>query len=352
MPSNKKILLVDDEKLLLAMMADELTSIGYEVWQAENGKEALEIVKDNLPDAIILDIIMPGMDGFEVCSILSEFENTRHIPVLMLTGLTDKESKHKGLKAGAIDFLNKPVDMLELGIRLKNILKIKEYNDFLREYSERLEKEVNAKTKELKSAFIDTIYRLTLAAEHKDKCTAAHLKRVSHYTSFIATSLGMSVKEVEFIYHSSPMHDIGKIGIPDDILLNPGKLSKKGFDVMKKHTTIGGSILEGSESQYIRSAYNFALCHHEHWDGTGYPHGLSGEDIPIEGRIMLIADRYDALRSPRPYKEPFTHEVTKKIIRSGSDRSSSKHFDPQIFEIFLDNERVFSDIYEEYQDFY
>lgn len=352
MPANKKILVVDDEKLMLTMMVDELASLGYQVRQAGSGREALKSVEESLPDAIILDVVMPDINGYQVCTLLNEFDRTRHIPVIMLTALTDKGSKHRGLKAGAIDFLNKPVDMLELGIRLKNILKIKEYNDFLKEYSEKLEREVDAKTQELKEAFIDTIYRLTLAAEHKDECTASHLKRVSHYTSFLAISLGMSAKEVDLIYHASPMHDIGKIGIPDKILLHPGKLSKSGFEVMKKHTTIGGAILEGSESQYIRSACNFAIYHHEHWDGSGYPEGLSGENIPIEGRIMLIADRYDALRSPRPYKKAFSHETALDIIQSASERSSVKHFDPQIYEIFMDNERIFSDIYEKYQDEY
>ncbi|MDH3974467.1 MAG: response regulator [Deltaproteobacteria bacterium] len=350
MPINKKILLVDDEKLVRAMIADELVSLGYRVWQAASGNEALEIVKERLPDAVILDIVMPGMDGYEVCTLLKGVKRTKHIPVVMLTGLSDKESKHKGLEVGAIDFLNKPVDMLELSIRLRNILKIKEYNDLLKDYSERLEKEVGAKTKELKTSFIDTIYRLTLAAEHKDKCTASHLKRVSHYTAFLASSLGMTAKEREVIFHASPMHDIGKIGIPDRVLLHPGRLSLEEFELMKKHTTIGGKILGGSDSLYIKSAYNFSLCHHEHWDGTGYPNRLSGENIPIEGRIMLVADRYDALRSPRPYKEAFSHKFSMKALSEVSGRSSSKHFDPRIYEIFLENEKVFSDIYDEYHE--
>jgi len=350
MPEKKRILVVDDENLLVRMMSDELISQGYEVEAANSGEEAIDKALSVVPDVILLDVIMPGMDGYEVCLNLKGFEVTRHVPVIMLTGLADRESKHKGLKSGAIDFLNKPVDMLELSIRLQNILQLKEYQDFLKNYNEKLEKTVEEKTHELKSSFLDTIYRLTLAAEHKDKCTSSHLKRVSHYTSFLASEIGLSKKEAEVIFHASPMHDIGKIGIPDDILLSPSKLTEEEFETMKKHTLIGGDILSGSDSEYLKAAANFALYHHEHWDGTGYPHGLSGNDIPVEGRIMLMADRYDAIRSPRPYKEEYSHEKAMELIVSDSDRTVEGHLDPKIYGIFREKHKIFSDIYDEYKD--
>lgn len=343
----KRILVVDDENLMVRIMSDELISQGYEVEGANSGEGAIDAALRTPPDIILLDIVMPGMDGYEVCRSLKKFDITSHIPIIMLTALTDIASRHKGLNAGAIDFLNKPVDMLELSIRLKNILQVKEYQDFLKGYNEKLEKTVEEKTLELKSSFLDTIYRLTLAAEHKDKCTASHLRRVSHYTSFLATTIGLSKKEAEVIFHASPMHDIGKIGIPDEIILSPGKLSPEEFETMKRHTLIGGDILSGSDSVYLKSAAKFALSHHEHWDGTGYPHGLKGEEIPIEGRIMLMADRYDALRSKRPYKEAFDHDKTMKLMVSDSDRITTEHFDPKIYEAFNDNHNTFAEIYEE-----
>lgn len=350
MTEKKRILVVDDENLMVRIMSDELISQGYEVEEASSGEGAIDAALRTPPDIILLDIVMPGMDGYEVCQALKEFEVTSHIPIIMLTGLKDKASKHKGLKSGAIDFLNKPVDVLELSIRLKNILQVKEYQDFLKGYNEKLEKTVEEKTLELKSSFLDTIYRLTLAAEHKDKCTASHLRRVSHYTSFLATVIGHSKKEAEVIFHASPMHDIGKIGIPDEILLSPDKLSTEDFETMKQHTLIGADILSGSDSVYLKSAAKFALSHHEHWDGTGYPYGLKGEDIPIEGRIMLMADRYDALRSERPYKEAFDHDKTMRLIVSDSDRTVTAHLDPKIYKAFKDNHNTFAEIFEKYRE--
>ncbi|MDT8317686.1 MAG: response regulator [bacterium] len=347
MTEKKRILVVDDENLMVRIMSDELISQGYDVEEANSGEGAIDAALRTPPDVILLDIVMPGLDGYEVCRSLKEFEVTSHIPIIMLTGLKDRESRHKGLKSGATDFLNKPVDMLELSIRLKNILQVKEYQDFLKGYNEKLEKTVEEKTLELKSSFLDTIYRLTLAAEYKDKCTASHLRRVSHYTSFLATTIGLSKKEAEVIFHASPMHDIGKIGIPDEILLNPGKLSREDFSTIKQHTLIGADILSGSDSVYLKSAAKFARFHHEHWDGSGYPDGLKGEEIPVEGRIMLMADRYDALRSARPYKEAFDHDKAMKLILSDSTRTSTGHLDPEIYEAFNDNHNTFADIYEE-----
>lgn len=346
----KKILVVDDEKLVRTMLSDELATLGYEVFKAGSGEEALDIIGEISPDVILLDVIMPGLDGYEVCKMLKSSEATLHIPVIMLTGLTDKEAKIRGLDAGALDFLNKPVDMLELSVRLKNMLQIKEYADFLADYNKRLEDTVKEKTKELRQAFIDTIYRLTLAAEQKDECTSSHLKRVSHFCAFIAKEYGLSDQEAEIMFHASPMHDVGKIGIPDHILSSPDKLTPDELEIMKSHTTIGAKILEGSDSEYLTSARIFALYHHENWDGTGYPHGLSGEDIPIEGRIMVMADRYDALRSTRPYKKAIGHEKTIDLIKDDHDRTSSSHLEPKILELFMDNNKKFEEMYDKYSD--
>ena len=350
MSEKGRILVVDDDRLQVALISDQLISLGYKVTKGFSGEEALSLAGDSKHDAILLDIVMADMDGYEVCKRLKESDVTRHIPVIMLTALDDKESKYKGLEVGAIDFLNKPLDMVELTIKLRNAIKIKEHHDFLKDYNNRLEREVEKRTCELRESFLDTIYRLTLAAEYRDRGTASHLTRVSHYVSFLAKTLGMSDKEAEVMFHASPMHDIGKIGIPDEILLNDGKLTAKEFDLMKRHTVIGGNILYGAGSEYLKSASKFALYHHEHWNGTGYPHKLKGEGIPIEGRLMLVVDRYDALRSPRPYKTAYNHEKTMKILTGNGSRSEAAHFDPTIFEAFNDNHREFEKIYDEHKD--
>lgn len=345
-----RILLVDDEQLNVAIVTDWLASSGYEVLTAVNGEEGIRTAHDLRPDVILLDVVMPGMDGFTVCKKLKESDATRHIPVVMLTALTDRDSKYKGLDSGAIDFLNKPVDIVELNIRLRNVIELKGYHDHLRDYNERLENIVKERTIELRNSFIDTIYRLTLMAEHKDTGTASHIKRVSHYTALLAGLLGLSDKETDIIFHASPMHDIGKIGIPDSILQNDRSLTVEEFEFMKRHTIMGGSVLCGSESEYLKSARRFALYHHENWDGTGYPHGLKGEDIPIEGRIMLIVDRYDAIRCTRPYKPAFDHDTALEKIIGTNERSAPSHFDPLVFETFKTHHQKFAEIYEEHKD--
>ena len=324
-----RVLIVDDERLSVAIVADSLASSGYEVLTAFNGEEGLRAAHDSSPDVILLDVVMPGINGFTVCRKLKEADATRHIPVVMLTALTDRNSRHEGLEAGAIDFLNKPVDMIELNIRLRNVIELKEYHDHLKTYNEKLEKIVEQRTLELRNSFTDTIYRLTLMAEHKDLGTASHIKRTSHYTSLLARLLGLSEKETDIIFHASPMHDIGKIGIPDEILQNPGKLT---------------------HSEYLKSAKRFALYHHENWDGTGYPYGLKGEEIPLEGRIMLIVDRYDALRSARPYKPSLDHKTTMSMLLEVGGRSAPSHFDPMVLDTFKEHHRQFAEIFEEHRD--
>ena len=343
-----RVLIVDDERLNLVMLEDELVAGGYDVLTASDGEEAIEKAMQFTPHAVLLDIVMPGMDGYEVCKRLKKHESTSHIPVVMLTGLVDSESRYRGLECGAIDFLNKPVDMLELKIRLKNVIELKEYHDFLKGYNQSLKEEVEKKTAELRNSFIDTIYRLTLAAEYKDKGTAAHLRRVSDYTKLLAELIGLPERDAELFYYASPMHDVGKLGIPDEILLNPGPLAPEEFDIMKRHTVIGANLLTGSDSDYLKSAASFALYHHENWNASGYPHGLRGEEIPIEGRIMLLADRYDALRSERPYKEGFDHDKAFTILTKGHERSIPGHFDPMIYQAFCDNHKMFANIYERY----
>jgi len=258
--------------------------------------------------------------------------------VIMVTGLTDEEAREAALEAGADDFLSKPVDRTELRTRVRSHLKVKAFNDHMLNYQKELENEVASRTEQLRQALeqnkrasLETIHRLSRAAEYKDEDTGAHIVRMSHYSAAIAEKMGLKEKAVESILYAAPLHDIGKIGIPDRILLKPGKLDPDEWEIMKQHAAIGAGILKNSDSPEIRLAEVIASTHHEKWDGSGYPQGLAGDRIPLAGRIVAIADVFDALTSKRPYKPAFTSDKAFGIILEGQGR----HFDPKVVDAFF-----------------
>jgi len=332
------ILIVDDQPQNIDLLEAYLVPQGYEIIKAASGKEAMGKLSGNQIDLMLLDVMMPGMDGFEVTRRVRQDEKNRLLPIILVTALRETEDRVKGIEAGCDDFLSKPVDKMEVLARVRSLLKVKAYNDLLSNYREELEAEVTRRTEELKHAFerikaasLDTIYRLSMASVYKDEATGTHVKRMSRYCAAVARRMGLDEKTIETILYAAPMNDLGKIGIPDSILLKPAKLDATEWEIMKLHTVIGAKILEGSDAEFIRLGETIALCHHEKWDGSGYPHRLKGIDIPIAGRIAAIADVFDALTSKRPYREPFSVEKSLAIIREGR----ASHFDPDVVDAFF-----------------
>ena len=332
------ILVVDDQPQNIELLEAYLVPQGYEIVKAANGEEALGKLSGNQIDLILLDVMMPGMDGFEVTRRVRQDDKNRLLPIILVTALRETEDRVKGIEAGCDDFISKPVDKMELLARVRSLLKVKAYNDLMSNYRKELESEVTRRTEELKHAFerikaasLDTIYRLSMASEYKDEDTGAHIKRMSRYCAAVARRMGLDESTIETILYAAPMHDLGKIGIPDLILVKPAKLDPVEWEIMKQHTVIGAKILKGSDAEFIRLGETIAQYHHEKWDGSGYPNSLKGIEIPIAGRIAAIADVFDALTSKRPYKEPFSVEKSLAIIREGR----GSHFDPDVVDAFF-----------------
>jgi len=338
MKNNPVILVVDDKPENIELLEAYLTPQNYKIVAAASGLEALEKLSDNPIDLILLDVMMPGMDGFQVIRRIRQDFTHRLLPIVLVTSLRETEDRVKGIEAGCDDFISKPVDKMELLARVRSLLKIKAYNDLVNNYQKDLESDVMKRTGELKQALekiktasLDTIYRLSMAAEFRDDDTGAHIKRVSLYCAAVARRMGLTESDIENILYAAPMHDLGKIGIPDLILLKPARLNPQECEAMKQHTVIGAKILKGSDAEFIRLGETIALCHHEKWDGSGYPKGLKGNEIPIAGRITAIADVFDALTSRRPYKEAFSVEKSLDLIRDGR----GIYFDPDAVDAFF-----------------
>lgn len=317
------VLIVDDTPDNIDILREILSS-DYAVKAAISGRQALKIAKSNKPDLILLDILMPEMDGYEVCQRLKSDPVTRDIPVIFVTAKGHFADEEQGFRLGAVDYITKPVSPPIVKARIKNHLA-------LYQHQQELEKQVRLRTKELEETRLEIIHRLGRAAEHKDNETGTHVIRMSWYALFLAQKTGADDQWVDLVFKASPMHDIGKIGIPDNVLLKPGKLDESEWAEMKKHAQYGAKIIGESEQPLLKMAKEIALFHHEKWDGSGYPKGLSGEDIPLSARIVAIADVYDALTSVRPYKRAWSSEEAIALLHS----ESGKHFDPDLVEKFI-----------------
>jgi putative two-component system response regulator len=344
------ILVVDDEERNVKLLETLLRAEGYATLSAANGHAALEIAASRQPDLILLDIMMPDLDGFATVARLKADPRTQRVPVIMVTALDDRESKLRALEAGAEEFLSKPIDRADLRVRVRNLLRLKEYGDFLVHHNELLGEQVKQRTAQLEEAYRDTLLTLVRAAEHKDEETGRHVRRISHYCRMLAAALDLPAEFQGHIYLASPMHDVGKIGIPDHILLKAGPFTPEEWRIMRTHSALGASILATGNSPYTRMGAEIALNHHERWDGSGYPNGLKGEAIPLAARIMQICDVYDALRSRRPYKPPLDHAPVVEIITRGDGRTLPEHFDPAVLACFVAQAARFAAIHEQHGD--
>lgn len=318
------VLIVDDEESGRQTLESILESEGYLIEMAENGMQALEKARALLPDVILLDVMMPGMTGFEVCEHIRNDPLLAEIPIIILTALDDRESLLTALKAGADDFISKPFDRFELRARLLGITRLNRYHKIIEERAKLLEA-----NDQLLEAYEATIEGWTRALDLRDKETEGHSQRVTELTIKLAKAYGLNADELPHIRRGALLHDMGKIGIPDSILHKPGALTDEEWSIMRKHPQFVYDMLKSVE--YLQPALDIPYCHHEKWDGSGYPRGLKGEEIPISARLFAIVDVWDALISDRPYRAAWKEEETLTYIRD----QSGKHFDPNIVELFL-----------------
>jgi len=344
---NAGILVVDDQKVNVLILERMLGGAGYTaVSSTMDPYEVCELHLKNRYDLILLDLKMPGMDGFQVMEGLKKIETDGYLPVLVVTA--EPGHKLRALQAGAKDFVSKPFDLTEIQARVYNMLEVRLLHKELHRHNDLLEKRVLERTVALLENYQETIFALVRAAEYKDKDTGTHVQRIGFYSARLSEKLGQDRHFRDTIFFASPMHDVGKIGIPDHILLKPGSLTQAEWEVMKEHSLLGAKILGSSRSPYLKMGAEIALGHHERWSGGGYPNGLKGESIPLSARIMKICDTYDALCSERPYKSAFEHSKAVHIITHGDGRVEPEHFDPVILEAFKQDHESFREIFETY----
>lgn len=326
-----KIMIIDDDQSDVSLLETILKSAKYtHIKGITDSRKSSVTYRDFRPDLVLLDLKMPHMDGFQVMKQLKDIERESYVPVLVLTADHEYKTRLHALEMGAKDFLTKPLNMMEVLNRIRNMLEVRLLHNQVSGQKEILEQKVRERTKELNETRLEIIRRLSIAAEYRDNETGLHIIRMSKMSALLGKAIGMNETQQELLLNASPMHDIGKIAIPDRILLKPGKFDQEEWEIMKTHTTIGAKILSGNNSELMELARVIALTHHEKWDGSGYPKGLKGEEIPLEGRICGLCDVFDALSSKRTYKKAWSIEDTVAEI----DRTSGTHFDPILVKLF------------------
>lgn len=325
-PKKGRLLVVDDQEANVRLLVRILSMAGYQnIASTTDPCRARALYAECRPDLVLLDLHMPLHDGFAVLEELASFtQGIEQIPVLMLTGDHSAEVKRRALALGAKDFVGKPFDQAEVVLRIRNLLETRFLYQTLRLQNSELEKKVLERTEELEQSQLEMVERLAGAVEFRDDDTGDHTKRVGEVSGLLARTIGLAPRAVELIKRAAPLHDIGKVGIPDSILLNPGALSAREFEIMKTHTVIGSRMLSRGHSELVILSQRIARSHHEKWDGSGYPDGLTGEDIPLEARVVAVADFLDALTHERPYRAAWALSDTLDAIQEGS----GKHFDP------------------------
>jgi putative two-component system response regulator len=353
----RRVLVVDDDAEFRFLHSTLLETFGYQVTVASDGLQALAFV-DSSVDLIVLDADMPNMNGFEVARLVRGDPLVADIPIVMVTGLVGRDDRLRAFDLGINDFINKPVDPAELRLRARWLVSLKVAQDEIKAHGRKLEETVQVRTRELREALaevqaarlkthqahMDTIHRLTLAGEYKDRDTADHVERIGRFSQVVARWMRLPEPTVETIRHAAPMHDVGKLGIPDRILLKPGKLNEEEGAIMRAHTTFGAQILANSQSEVIQMGERIALRHHERWDGKGYPHGVAGQDIPLEARICTVVDVFDALTVDRPYRKALSNDETIDMMAE----ESGTHFDPDIYGIFVEARQDIEAVQAEY----
>ncbi|MHA7816878.1 MAG: HD-GYP domain-containing protein [Pseudohaliea sp.] len=342
-----RIMIVDDEATNLRLLEKMLGNQNYQnLVLIADPREVLGQYQAQRPDLILLDINMPHLDGFEVMQQLKALEDPLQPPIVILTAQHGRDFLLQALATGARDYITKPFDRNELIMRVNNLLDVQLGHRLLHDQKTFLEEKVRQRTQELHKTRLEVVRRLGKAAEYRDEETGSHIMRMSECCAMLAREYGWDDNQIDLILNASPMHDIGKIGIPDAILLKPGRLDAHEWSIMQTHTTIGANMLDGDNSTLMRMARDIALTHHEKWDGSGYPNGLAGEAIPLAGRIAALSDVFDALTSDRPYKQAWSNEEAMAFVRE----NSGKHFDPQLVEILEANLPEVFAIRERHQD--
>ena len=343
--ADAKILIADDEATSVRLLVKLLSNAGYtNVKATRDPNQVQELYHKIKPDLLILDLHMPHMEGFKIMEQLKETEEEDYLPILVISKERNRVIQFSALEAGAKDFLVKPYDSIEVLVRIRNFLEVRMLHKQIRDQNRLLELRVQERTEQLYQSQIDTIHRLSRAVEYRDSETGVHTARMSLYIHHLASAVGFGPEECEIISTASSLHDIGKIGIPDSILQKPGKLNPEEQEIMKTHTTIGSELLFGSTSKFLKMGEEIAMTHHEKWDGTGYPKGLKGGDIPLVGRICGLCDVFDALTSKRPYKEAWPGDEALAEIKKGS----GNHFDPHVVDCFFKILPQIRRIYEKY----